>query len=210
MSINILKALWKYCDSKPESDLNSRLLSNEILQISMGYQSISVLISELLMTIFIIIGIILNISFNLVTYPILIGTVLTILVILFLIRNYIKYYTELIFTSGSVFADKIKYYYNHFLSISLRKLNSDYKYSTKESYSSFLISVVSKSSLKSFTPIAIETVGIISCLLIVFFSEGLDKIAFIAFVVRLIASFNRVSVAYQGVISKKAIEDKII
>jgi len=122
MSINILKALWKYCDSKPESDLNSRLLSNEILQISMGYQSMSVLISELLMTIFIIIGIILNISFNLVTYPILIGTVLTILAILFLIRNYIKYYTELIFTSGSVFADKIKYYYNHFLSISLNSI----------------------------------------------------------------------------------------
>ena len=43
-----------------------------------------------------------------------------------------------------------------------------------------------------------------------FLSDGLDKVAFIAFVVRLIASFNRVSVAYQGVISKKAIEDRII
>ena len=210
MSVSILKGLWDYCDSKPESDLNSRLLSNEILQVSMGYQSISVLISESLMIIFIIIGIILNIKFSLVTYPILIGTILIVLTILFLIRNFIKKYTEVIFTSGSVFADKIKYYYNHFLSISLRKLNSDYKYSSKESYSSLLISVVSKSSLKSFTPIAIETVGIISCLLIVFLSDGLDKVAFIAFVVRLIASFNRLSVAYQGVISKKAIEDRII
>jgi len=176
----------------------------------MGYQSISVLISESLMIIFIIIGIILNIKFSLVTYPILIGTILIVLTILFLIRNFIKKYTEVIFTSGSVFADKIKYYYNHFLSISLRKLNSEYKHSSKESYSSLLISVVSKSSLKSFTPIAIETVGIISCLLIVFLSDGLDKVAFIAFVVRLIASFNRLSVAYQGVISKKAIEDRII
>ena len=210
MSVSILKGLWDYCDSKPESDLNSRLLSNEILQVSMGYQSISVLISESLMIIFIIIGIILNIKFSLVTYPILIGTVLIVLTILFLIRNFIKNYTEVIFTSGSFFADKIKYYYNHFLSISLRKLNSEYKNSSEESYSSLLISVVSKSSLKSFTPIAIETVGIISCLLIVFLSDGLDKVAFIAFVVRLIASFNRVSVAYQGVISKKAIEDRII
>ena len=91
-----------------------------------------------------------------------------------------------------------------------RKLNSEFKHNSKEVYSSFLNSVVSKSSLKAFTPITIETVGIISCLLIIFLSEGLDKIAFIAFVVRLIASFNRLSNAYQGIVSKKAIEDHII
>lgn len=209
MSVSILKKLWDYCDYNPQSDLNSRLLSNEILQITMGYQSISVLISESLMTVFIIIGIILNIKFSLVTYPILIVTILIVSGILFLIRNFIKNYTQGIFDSGSIFADKIKYYYNHFLSISLRKLNSEFKHNSKEVYSSFLNSVVSKSSLKAFTPIAIETVGIISCLLIIFLSEGLDKIAFIAFVVRLIASFNRLSNAYQGIVSKKAIEDQI-
>ena len=209
MSVNILKKLWDYCDYKPESDLNSRLLSNEVLHISMGYQSISVLVSESLMTVFIITGIILNIKFNLVTYLTLIGTILIVSGILLFIRNYIKNYTQTTFDSGSIFADKIKYYYNHFLSISLRKLNSEFKHSSEEVYSSFLNSVVSKSSLKAFTPISIETVGIISCLLIIFLSEGLDKIAFIAFVVRLIASFNRLSNAYQGIISKKAIEDQI-
>lgn len=209
MSVSILKKLWDYCDEKPESDLNSRLLSNEVLQITMGYQSISVLISESLMTVFIIIGIILNIKFNLITYVILIGTILTVLLILFLIRNFIKNYTQMIFDSGSIFAEKIKYYYNHFLSIRLRKFNSEFKHSSEGIYSSFLNSVVSKSSLKAFTPISIETVGIISCLLIIFLSEDLDEIAFIAFVVRLIASFNRLSNAYQGLISKKAIEDQI-
>ena len=89
MSVIVLKKLWDYRDSKPVSDLNSRLLSNEVLQVIMGYQSISILISESLMSVFIIIGIILNIKFNVVTYPILIGTVLVVSSILFIVRIFI-------------------------------------------------------------------------------------------------------------------------
>lgn len=209
MSINILEKLWNYCDKNPESELNSRLLSNEVLHISMGYQSISILISESLMAIFILIGIILNIKFSLITYTILGATTFIIICILYFIRGLIKGLTQSIFDSGSIFAEKIKYYYDHFLSISLRSSNKNFKLNSKSVYSSFLNSVVSKSSLKAFTPIAIESVGIVSCLLIVFLVDGLDKIAFIAFVVRLISSFNRLSNAYQGIVSKKAIEDKI-
>ena len=117
--------------------------------------------------------------------------------------------TQTIFDSCSIFADKISYYYNHFLSISLRSLNTKFKDNSKKEYYSFLSSVVTKSSLKSFTPISIETIGIIACILIVFLVDGIDKIAFIAFVVRLISSFNRLSNAHQGLVSKRAIEEQI-
>jgi hypothetical protein len=209
MSKVILLKLWGFCDTKPDSDLNSRLLSNEVLYITQGYQSITVLISESLMAIFIIVGIILNIKLSFVTYSILGGSTIIILLILYVTRIFVKNLTQKIFDSGSVFAEKISYYYNHFLSLKLRGIHDDYKIKSQKNYFSFLNSVVTKSSVKAFTPISIESVGIISCLLIIFLAGDIDKIAFIAFVVRLISSFNRLSNGYQGLVSKKAIEEQI-
>ena len=209
ISEHILLKLWLECDKDSKSELNPRLLSTDLLWITQGYESISVFISESIMAIFIIIGLIVNIKLSLIAYPILLFAVLSIALIMLIIRKIIDILTKRIFINGSSFTDEVTYYFKHFLPITLRKSNNEFKKQSRINYYLFLDSVVSKSIVKNLTPISVELIGIITCLLIIFLLDGIDKVAFLAFIIRLISSFNRLSNAYQGIVGKKAIESQI-